>query len=63
MLSGRPWVSFAKWVNLAVAKLFELITHEPSAVPILRRASPPVPVVGAALAANRSLVSVLFESR
>src|SRR3954467_12180202 len=63
MLSGRPSDRFAKCVYLKVAWLLGPITHDPSAVAIFCRMSAPVPVVGDALARNRSLRSTRFESR
>ena len=51
-LSGRPCVGLAKWVYLKVAKLFELMTHEPSTVPIFCHDSLPLPVVAEAFDAE-----------
>ena len=64
-LSGRPSASqFVKSVNLNVAKLRVLMTHEPSAVPIFWRVSLPLPVVAACVRGEAaSLVSSRFESR
>ena len=63
MLSGRPWVGLRKCVYLKERWLRESMTHDPSAVPILRRASLPDPVVPEAFDRKRSLVSVRFDSR
>jgi hypothetical protein len=63
MLSGRPRVSFAKWVSWKLAWLRGLITHDPSRVAILRSDSKPLPVEPAALATKMSLVSSRAEPR
>ena len=52
-LSGRPWVGFAKCVYLTVAKLRELMTHDPSAVPIFSGDSLPVPEVADGVGGER----------
>ncbi len=46
-LSGRVCPGLAKCVYLNDSTLRELITHEPSAVPICSLLSLPAPVVGA----------------
>ena len=61
--SGCPIDSLANRVNLNVAWLRGPTIQDPSSVAIFWRTSVPDPLVGAAFASNRSLVSSRFESR
>ncbi len=62
-LSGRPCVRLTKCVQVMVAKLSELMTHDASTLPTFSQDSAPEPVDAASFALKAWLVSRRCESR